>query len=51
MSIGISLESQLIALMEFIKKKKTKTVLMYPKNEYQEIIEKKLKVNLAKKDI
>ncbi len=49
MSIGISLESQLIALMEFIKKKKkTKTVLMYPKNEYQEIIEKKLKkVNLA----
>tara|TARA_B100001093_G_scaffold487158_1_gene523169 strand:+ start:1756 stop:2940 length:1185 start_codon:yes stop_codon:yes gene_type:complete len=43
-SIGVSLESQLIALKEFIKKqKKTKTILMYPKNEYMELIEKKLK--------
>ena len=42
-SIGISLESQLIALTEFIKKqKKTKTIIMYPENEYLEIIEKKL---------
>ena len=42
-SIGISLESQLIALTEFIKKqKKTKTIIMYPDNEYLEIIEKKL---------
>ncbi len=43
-SIGISLESQLVALSNFIKKrKKNKTVIMYPKNEYTEIIEKKLK--------
>ena len=42
-SIGISLESQLTALTEFIKKqKKTKTIIMYPENEYLEIIEKKL---------
>ena len=42
-SIGISLESQLIALTKFInKQKKTKTIIMYPKNEYLEIIEKKL---------
>ena len=47
-SIGISLESQLIALLKFIKKqKKTKTIIMYPENEYIEIIEKKLeKLNL-----
>ena len=42
-SIGVSLESQLIALIEFIRKKnKTKTVIMYPENEYLELIEKKL---------
>ncbi len=42
-SIGISLESQLISLFEFIKnQKKTKTIIMYPKNEYMEIIEKEL---------
>ena len=42
-SIGVSLESQLIALTNFIKKqKKTKTVIMYPKNEYLELIESKL---------
>ena len=42
-SIGVSLESQLIALTKFIKKqKKTKTIVMYPKNEYLELIEKKL---------
>ena len=44
-SIGVSLESQLNALTEFIKKqKKTKTILMYPKNEYLELIEKKLEI-------
>jgi ABC-type branched-subunit amino acid transport system substrate-binding protein len=43
-SIGVSLESQLIALMNFIKKqKKTKTVIMYPKNEYSNFVEKKIK--------
>jgi len=42
-SIGVSLESQLIALTDFIKKqKKTKTIIMYPKNEYLELIENKL---------
>ena len=42
-SIGVSLESQLTALTEFIKKqKKTRTVIMYPKNEYLKFIEKKL---------
>jgi len=42
-SIGVSLESQLITLMEFIKKqKKTKTIIMYPKNEYLELIQKKI---------
>ena len=43
-SIGVSLESQLLALTKFIKKqKKSKTVIMYPKNEYLELIKKKLK--------
>ncbi len=42
-SIGVSLESQLIALAKFIKsQKKNKTIIMYPKNEYLELIEKKL---------
>ena len=42
-SIGVSLESQLIALSNFIKKqKKSKTVIMYPENEYLELIENKL---------
>ena len=40
-SIGVSLESQLIALTNFIKKqKKSKTIILYPKNEYLELIEK-----------
>ncbi len=43
-SIGVSLESQLLALSEFIKKqKKTKTVIMYPKNDYLEFVEDKIK--------
>ncbi len=43
-SIGVSLDSQLIALKEFLKKqKKTKTIIMYPQNEYLEFIEKKIK--------
>ncbi len=50
-SIGVSLESQLAAIMNFIKKqKKTRTVIMYPKNEYSELIEKKL-VELNLKEI
>ena len=48
-SIGVSLESQLSALVNFIKKqKKNKTVIMYPKNQYSELIEKKIKkLNLS----
>ena len=43
-SIGISLESQLLALLNFIKKqKKNKTVIMYPENQYLDLIEKELK--------
>ena len=50
-SIGISLESQLNAIINFIKKqKKTKTVIMYPKKDYLEMIEKKIK-NLDLKNI
>ncbi len=42
-SIGISLESQLLALLNFIKKqKKTKTVIMYPENQFIDLIEKEL---------
>ena len=42
-SIGISLESQMLALMKFIKKqKKNKTVILIPKNHYTDFIEKKL---------
>ena len=43
-SLGISLESQLKALFNFIKKqKKSRTVILYPENKYSEFIEKKLK--------
>ena len=42
-SIGISLESQLIALIKFIKEqKKTKTIIMYPKNNYLDLVEEKI---------
>ena len=44
-SIGISLESQLIALSKFIKKQnRTNTIIMYPENKYVELIEKKIQV-------
>ena len=43
-SIGVSLESQLLALINFLKKqKKNKTVIMYPDGQYKNFIEKKLK--------
>ena len=47
-SIGISLESQLMALADFIKKQnKTKTLIMFPKNNYTNLINENLtKVNL-----
>ena len=49
-SIGVSLESQLTALINFIEKqKKKRTIIMYPKNQYSEFIEKKIKkLNLNK---
>ena len=47
-SIGISFESQMLALVKFIKKqKKNKTVILIPENNYTNLIEKKLdKLNL-----
>ena len=43
-SIGISLESQMTALIEFLKKKKkSKTVIMIPQNNYTNLVERKLK--------
>ena len=43
-SVGISLESQLTSLINFIKKqKKNKTVIMFPKNQYEGLINQKLK--------
>ena len=42
-SIGISLESQMLSLMKFIKKrKKNKTIILIPNNQYTNFIEKKL---------
>ncbi len=44
-NIGISLESQLIAIEKFlIKEKKNKTVILYPKNNYEKFIDKKIKL-------
>ena len=47
-SIGISFESQMMALVKFIKQqKKNKTVILIPKNNYTNLIENKLdKLNL-----
>ena len=43
-SIGVSLESQLITLRDFLKKQgKSKTVIMYPENQYFEMINETLK--------
>ena len=42
--MGINLESQLLAIKEFIKKeKKKKTVILYPKNQYTKHVEKNIK--------
>jgi len=43
-NIGISLESQLDAIEQLlIKEKKTKTIILYPKNTYEKFIDKKIK--------
>jgi ABC-type branched-subunit amino acid transport system substrate-binding protein len=49
-SVGVSLESQLITLINFIRKeKKNSTVIMYPKGHYSALIESKIKkLNLNK---
>ncbi len=49
-NIGISLESQIKAIDIFIKKqKKNKTIIIYPKNEYEDFIDLKIKsMNLQK---
>ena len=42
-SIGISLESQLLSLKRFFdSQKRNKTLILYPENEYTEIIDKKI---------
>ena len=42
-SVGVSLETQLLVLIDFLKKqKKNKTVIMFPKNKYSKLIEEKL---------
>ena len=44
-NIGISLESQLEAIEKLLlKEKKKKTVILYPKNEYEKFIDKKIKL-------
>jgi hypothetical protein len=43
-NIGISLESQLEAIEKLLRKeKKKKTIILYPKNEYEKFIDKKIK--------
>ena len=42
-SIGVSFESQILALKRFLKKqKKNKTIIFLPKNNYENLIEEKL---------
>ena len=44
-NIGISLESQFEAIEKLlIKEKKRKTIILYPKNEYERFIDKKVKL-------
>jgi len=44
-NIGISLESQLEAIEQFlIKQNKKKTLILYPKNEYEKFIDQKIKL-------
>ncbi|MDA7606826.1 ABC transporter substrate-binding protein [Pelagibacteraceae bacterium] len=43
-NIGISLESQLKAIEQFlIKQKKNKTIILYPRNQYEKFIDRKIK--------
>jgi ABC-type branched-subunit amino acid transport system substrate-binding protein len=43
-SVGISLESQLEAIVQLLaKEERKKTIILYPKNEYEKFIDKKIK--------
>ncbi len=52
-SMGISLEAQLKSIEQFIKKnERKKTVIMYPKNNYEQLVDEKIKnLDLNKKKI
>ena len=48
-SIGISLESQIKTIEDFIiKQKKKKTIIMYPKNDYTKFIDERIKLTKLK---
>ena len=48
-NVGISLESQLEAIKQLLlKEKKKKTVILYPKNEYEKFIDEKIKLTKLK---
>ncbi len=53
LSIGVSLESQIKSIEDFIKKnKRKKTIIMYPKNEYTTLIDAKMNsININNKKI
>ena len=49
-NVGISLESQLKAIELFlVKQNKNKTLILYPKNEYEKFVEEKIKLIKLKK--
>ncbi len=53
LSVGVSLESQIKSIEEFIKKnKRKKTIIMYPKNKYTTLIDSKINsINILNKKI
>ena len=53
LSVGISLESQIKSIENFIKKnKRKKTIIMYPKNKYSSLIDSKINnININNKKI
>ena len=53
LSIGVSLESQIKSIEEFIKNnKRKKTVIMYPKNKYTSLIDSKIdNININNKKV
>ena len=53
LSVGVSLESQIKSIENFIKeKKRKKTIIMYPKNEYTPLIDAKINsININNKKI